>query len=65
VLDDRLKKHKWLAADQYSIADIANFSWVGYHHPVLCKVLMHMLSRSSRLQNDLYPIESGLLRRQA
>ena len=29
VLNDRLKDHEWLAADQYSIADIANFSWVG------------------------------------
>lgn len=28
VLDDRLKDHEWLAADQYTIADIANFSWV-------------------------------------
>ena len=29
MLNDRLKDHEWLAADQYSIADIANFSWVG------------------------------------
>ena len=29
VLNDRLKDREWLAADQYSIADIANFSWVG------------------------------------
>ena len=28
VLDDHLKNHEWLAADQYTIADIANFSWV-------------------------------------
>ena len=28
VLDDHLKTHEWLAADQYTIADIANFSWV-------------------------------------
>lgn len=28
VLDDRLKDHEWLAADQFTIADIANFSWV-------------------------------------
>ncbi|CAL5225665.1 g8526 [Coccomyxa viridis] len=28
VLDTHLKTHEWLAADQYTIADIANFSWV-------------------------------------
>lgn len=31
VMEDQLKNHKWLAADQYSIADIANFSWVYIH----------------------------------
>eukprot|EP00892_Ulva_mutabilis_P008729 jgi/Ulvmu1/6228/UM028_0086.1 len=28
VLDGRLKEHEWLAADEYSIADIATFSWI-------------------------------------
>ena len=28
VLEDRLSKHEWLAGDQYSIADMANFCWV-------------------------------------
>lgn len=28
MLDNQLKDHEWLAADQYTIADIANFSWV-------------------------------------
>ncbi|EIE26576.1 glutathione S-transferase [Coccomyxa subellipsoidea C-169] len=31
VLDDHLKDHEWLAADQYTIADIANFTWVFIH----------------------------------
>jgi glutathione S-transferase len=30
VLDRRLKDHEWLAGD-YSIADIANWSWVSIH----------------------------------
>ena len=28
VLDDHLKERQWLAAGQYTIADIANFTWV-------------------------------------
>jgi len=28
VLESRLKDHDWLVADKYSLADIANFSWV-------------------------------------
>lgn len=28
VLDDQLSQHDWLAADRYSIADMANFCWV-------------------------------------
>lgn len=28
VMDDHLSKHEWLAADQYTIADMANFCWV-------------------------------------
>lgn len=28
VLDKRLEDREWLAADEYTIADIANFSWV-------------------------------------
>ncbi len=31
VMEDQLKNHEWLAADQYSIADIANFAWVYIH----------------------------------
>lgn len=31
VLDSRLKDHEWLAADMFSIADIANWSWVRIH----------------------------------
>ena len=39
VLDTHLKTHEWLAADQYTIADIANFSWVGPAH--LCCSYAH------------------------
>ncbi len=28
VLDDHLKERQWLAAGQYTLADIANFTWV-------------------------------------
>ena len=28
VIDKQLEKHDWLANDQYSIADMANFCWV-------------------------------------
>lgn len=31
VMDNHLKDKEWLAADQYTIADIANFSWVFIH----------------------------------
>ncbi|KAK9810507.1 hypothetical protein WJX72_011963 [[Myrmecia] bisecta] len=31
VLEDQLSKHEWLAADQYTIADIASFCWVYAH----------------------------------
>jgi glutathione S-transferase len=31
VLEDRLANHEWLAADQFTIADIANFTWVYAH----------------------------------
>lgn len=31
VMDTHLKDHEWLAADQYTIADIANFTWVFIH----------------------------------
>jgi glutathione S-transferase len=31
VLEDQLKDHEWLAAEQYTIADIANFTWVYIH----------------------------------
>ncbi|KAK9804433.1 hypothetical protein WJX72_012479 [[Myrmecia] bisecta] len=31
VLEDQLVNHDWLAADQFSIADIANFTWVYGH----------------------------------
>lgn len=31
VLDRRLSKHDWLAADIYSIADIATFPWIARH----------------------------------
>ncbi|CAK0785922.1 hypothetical protein CVIRNUC_009135 [Coccomyxa viridis] len=31
VLDDHLKERQWLAAGQYTLADIANFTWVFCH----------------------------------
>jgi GSH-dependent disulfide-bond oxidoreductase len=31
VLDGRLAQHEWLAADEYSIADIATFPWIARH----------------------------------
>ena len=31
VMDTHLKDHEWLAGDQYTIADIANFTWVYIH----------------------------------
>ena len=31
VIDSHLANHKWLAADMYSIADIASFSWIYAH----------------------------------
>lgn len=31
VLDRRLAHHEWLAADRYSIADIATFPWIARH----------------------------------
>lgn len=31
VLDRRLAEHEWLAAGQYSIADIATFPWIARH----------------------------------
>jgi GST-like protein len=31
VLDHRLAQHEWLAADAYTIADIATFPWVARH----------------------------------
>lgn len=31
VLDRRLAQHEWLAADMYSIADIATFPWIARH----------------------------------
>lgn len=32
VLDARLKDHEYLVGDKYSIADIANFSWVNWSY---------------------------------
>ncbi|MDX5362587.1 MAG: glutathione S-transferase N-terminal domain-containing protein [Pseudazoarcus pumilus] len=31
VLDRRLAEHEWLAADQYTIADIATYPWIARH----------------------------------
>jgi glutathione S-transferase len=31
VLESRLADHEWLAGDEYTIADIANFAWVRTH----------------------------------
>lgn len=31
VLDQRLAEHEWLAADEYTIADIATFPWIARH----------------------------------
>ena len=31
VIDKQLADHEWLAADQYSIADIATFPWIARH----------------------------------
>ena len=32
VLDDHLKKNKFLVGDNYSIADIATWPWIARHH---------------------------------
>jgi glutathione S-transferase len=31
VINDHLANHEWLAADMYSIADIASFCWIVCH----------------------------------